>query len=78
MSQPTQGRLDVLVLRLAEELGARVHAQTTIDIRESLKEAAECLIDDMGIPRSAIDGNAVVRSLLKLPDRKRHRLRRVV
>lgn len=78
MSQSTQGRLDVLILRLADELGERVHAKTTIDIRESLKEAAEYLIDDMKIPRSPIDGNAVVRSLLGLPDRKHHRLRRVV
>lgn len=78
MSQSTQGRLDVLILRLADELGARVHAKTTIDIRESLKEAAEYLIDDMKIPRSPIDGNAVVRSLLGLPDRNKHRLRRVV
>lgn len=74
----TQGRLDVLILRLTEELGARLHAKTGIDVQESLKEAAEYLIDDMEIPRSPIDGNAVVRSLLGLPDRKHHRLRRVV
>jgi hypothetical protein len=78
MSQPTQGRLDVLILRLTEELGNRFHAQTTIDIRDSLKEAAEHLIEDAGIPKVAIDANAVLRSLLDLPDRKPRRLRRVV
>lgn len=78
MSESAKGRLDVLILRLAEELGHRVHASTTIDIRESLKEAAEHLIEDAGIPRSTIDANAVVRSLLNLPDRKNHRLQRVV
>lgn len=72
-----KGRLDILMLRLAEELGNRVHASTQIDIRQSLKEAAEHLIEDMGIPRSPLDGNDVVRSLLNLPDRHRRRLRRV-
>lgn len=78
MSDQTKRLLDVLILRLTEELGARVHSKTGIDIQESLKEAAEYLIDDMKIPRSSIDANAVVRSLLQLPDRKHHRLRRVV
>jgi len=71
MSENPQGRLDVLILRLTEELGNRVHAQTRIDIRESLKEAAEYLIEDMGIPRSSIDANDVVRRLLKMPNRRR-------
>jgi hypothetical protein len=77
MSDNPKGRLDILVLRLAEELGNRVHAQTTIDIRDSLKEAAEHLIEDIGIPKTAIDANHVVRTLLGLPDRRRG-LRRVV
>jgi hypothetical protein len=64
MSQNPQGRLDVLIFRLADELGNRVLASTRIDIRESLKETADALIDDMGIPRSTID------ALLKLPNRK--------
>jgi hypothetical protein len=76
MNQQTQGRLDVLILRLTEELGNRVHAQTSIDIRESLKEAAEYLIDDMQIPRVSISANDFVRALLQLPDRSRE-LRRV-
>ena len=70
MSENPQGRVDVLILRLADELANRVLASTRIDIRESLRETADALIDEMGIPRSTIDANDVVRSLLKLPNRK--------
>jgi hypothetical protein len=84
MSDST-GRLDVLIVRLAEELGERIHAKTTVDIRDALKDTAEQLIDDMEIPRTSITANDVVRSLLSIPDRScrlgvatRRRLRRVV
>jgi hypothetical protein len=68
MSDST-GRLDVLIVRLAEELGERIHAKTTIDIRDALKDTAEQLIDDMEIPRVSITANDVVRGLLSVPDR---------
>ena len=84
----SKGRLDVLIVRLAEELGARIHAKTTIDIRDALKDTAEQLIDDMEIPRVSITANDVVRNLLSVPDRSgvsrrpgvaaRRKLRRVV
>lgn len=87
MSDST-GRLDVLIVRLAEELGERIHAKTTIDIRDALKDTAEQLIDDMEIPRTSITANDVVRNLLDVPNRSsvsrrtgvsaRRRLRRVV
>ena len=79
MSDNSKGRIDVLIVRLAEELGARIHAKTTIDIREALKDTAEQLIDDMEIPRTSITPNDVVRKLLNVPNRTpRRRLRRVV
>ena len=83
----TKGRVDILILRLAEELGSRIEAKTTIDLKDLLKDSAEQLIDDMQIPRSPVTANSVVRSLLGLPDRaatpgrrktKTVRLRRVV
>jgi hypothetical protein len=83
----TKGRVDILVLRLAEEFGERIRAQTTIDVRDVLKQTAEQLIEDMEIPATPITANTVVRSLLGLPDRaatpgprktKPSRLRRVV
>lgn len=75
-----QGRLDILVLRLADELGARIHAKTQIDIRDALKDTAEQLIDDMQIPRVSITANDVVRKLLNVPDRSKtpRRSRRVI
>lgn len=82
-----EGRLDVLIVRLAEEFGARIQAKTTIDIRDALKETAERLVEDMGVPRTPITANSIVRSILDLPDRaatpgprqtKKARLRRVV
>lgn len=76
MPENPQGRMDILVRRLADELGNRIHASTRIDIREALGEAAENLIDDMRIPRTPVTANAIARHLLRLPDRKR--LRRVV
>jgi hypothetical protein len=76
MSQETQGRLDVLILRLAEEFGHRVQAKTQVDIRASLMEIAENVIEDLEIPRTSIDANTVVRSLLRIPDR-RCKVRRV-
>lgn len=88
MSDNNTGRLDVLIVRLAEELGERIHAKTSIDIRDALKDTAEQLIDDMEIPRTSITANDVARSLLSVPDRSsvsrrtgvsaRRRLRRVV
>lgn len=87
MTQDTKGRVDILILRLAEEFGARIQAKTTIDICDALKESAEQLIEDMEIPRVPITANSVVRSLLGLPDRaatpgrrktNTHRLKRVV
>ena len=88
MSDSSKGRLDVLIVRLAEELGERIHAKTTIDIRDALKDTAEQLIDDMEIPRTSITANDVVRNLLDVPNRSsvsrrtgvsaRRRLRRVV
>jgi hypothetical protein len=66
-----QGRLDVLIHRLSAELGNRFHASTGVDIRDSLREVTEQAIEDMGIPKIAIDANAIVRSLFKVPDRSR-------
>jgi hypothetical protein len=79
MSENPQGRLDILIHRLSAELANRFHASTGVDIRDSLREVTEQAIEDMGIPRTAIDGNAVVRSLFKVPDRTKRsrRLRRV-
>jgi hypothetical protein len=71
MSHDTKGRLDVLIVRLADELGARIHAKTQIDIRDALKDTAEQLIEDMGIPRVSITANDVVRTLLNVSDRSR-------
>jgi hypothetical protein len=79
--EQTQGRLDILIHRLSAELANRFHASTGVDIRDSMREVTEQAIDDMGIPRTSIDANAVVRSLFKVPDRSRNprkpRLRRV-
>lgn len=80
MSDNAKGRVDVLILRLAQELGNRIEAKTTIDLKDVLKETAEQLIEDMQVPRAPITANSVVRSLLNLPDRSkapRRRLRRV-
>ena len=65
MSDNAKGRVDVLILRLAEELGNRIEAKTTIDLKDVLKETAEQLIEDMQIPRAPITANSVVRSLLE-------------
>lgn len=79
MNENAQGRIDILIQRLADELGNRIHAQTRIDIRDAIKEAAEKLIDDMKIPRTEITANDVARAVLGLSDRTRpaRRLRRV-
>lgn len=71
MSGQTKGRVDVLILRLADELGNRIQAKTTIDLKDVLKETAEQLIEDMQIPRAPITASSVVRSLLDLPDRSK-------
>lgn len=76
MPENPQGRMDILVRRLADELGNRIHASTRIDVREVLGEVAENLIEDMGIPKTPLTANTIARRLLRLPDRKR--LRRVV
>jgi hypothetical protein len=77
MPEDPQGRMDILVRRLADELGNRFHAATRIDVREVLGELAENLIEDMGIPKTPVTANSILRAALKMPDRKR-RLRRVV
>jgi hypothetical protein len=69
MSDTSQGRLDVLIHRLSAELANRFHASTGVDIRDSMREVTEQAIEDMGIPRSSISANDVVRSLFKVPDR---------
>ena len=66
-----QGRLDVLIHRLSEELANRLHARTGIDVRASMKEVTEQAIVDMRIPRTSIDANDIVRSLFKVPNRRR-------
>jgi hypothetical protein len=83
MAVDPKGRVDILVLRLADELGNRLHAETTIDLRHEMKLAAEHLIEDLGLPRTPITPNSVVRSLLGIPDRaatpgpRKQRIRRV-
>jgi hypothetical protein len=77
MPEDPQGRMDILVRRLADELGNRFHAATRIDVREVLGELVENLIEDMKIPKTPVTANSILRAALKMPDRKR-RLRRVV
>ena len=76
MAENAQGRLDILILRLADELGHRLHAKTMVDFRPELKQVAEHLIADMKIPASPITANSVVRTALGL-DRNKSKLRRV-
>jgi hypothetical protein len=86
MSEDPKGRVDILILRIAEELGNRLHAETTIDLRDHMKECAVHLIEDMRIPRTPVTPTTIVRSLLGISDRavtpvrrkSRHGLRRVV
>jgi hypothetical protein len=77
MPEDPQGRMDILVRRLADELGNRFHATTRIDVREVLGELAENLIEDMKIPKTPVTANSILRAALKMPNRK-GRLRRVV
>jgi len=70
IDNPT-GRLDVLIHRLSAELANRFHARTGVDIRDSMRDVTEQAIEDMGIPRTAITANDVVRSLFKVPNRSR-------
>jgi hypothetical protein len=77
MTENPQGRLDILIHRLSAELANRFHARTGVDIRDSLRDVTEQAIEDMGIPRTAIDGNAVVRSLFRVPDRSKPPKRRL-
>lgn len=66
-----KGRVDVLILRVAEELGNRMHAETGIDLRDVAVQAAEHLIEDMGIPKTPVTPTTIVRSLLGIPDRSK-------
>jgi hypothetical protein len=86
LPEDSQGRVDILILRIAEELGNRLHAETTIDLRDHVKACAVHLIEDMGIPKTPVTPTTIVRSLLGIPDRavnpvrrkRMHGLRRVV
>jgi len=78
MPEDPKGRIDILLLRLAEELGHRIEAKTRIDLKDVLKETAEQLIEDMGIPKVAVTPNSILRTAMGLDRRRKPaRLRRV-
>jgi hypothetical protein len=80
------GRVDILILRLAEELARRMSVQTGLDFwngnpalgQSGLKQIAEQIIRDANIPSEPIDvPMTIARNVLHLvPEAPRRKLRR--
>jgi len=60
MSEDPKGRLDIALLRIAEETCKLVQAKTGLDLWPQAKPMVERVIDDAGIPRAQIDFPATI------------------
>jgi hypothetical protein len=69
MNEDPKGRLDIALLRIAEETCRLVQQRTGFNLWPQAKPMVERIIDDAGIPRAPVDFEATVRKNLGISAR---------